>query len=50
MAKVGFAGFHLDQYGAPKYALRADGTPVDLAEAFPALIDAARRRAARARG
>ena len=37
-ANVGFAGFHLDQYGAPKYALRSDGTRVDLAEAFPALI------------
>jgi dextranase len=37
--KVGFRGFHLDQYGAPKDALRADGTRVDLAEAFPALID-----------
>jgi dextranase len=36
---VGFAGFHLDQYGSPKWALRADGTRVDLAEAFPALID-----------
>ena len=39
LAAVGFAGFHLDQYGAPKVALRADGTPVDLADAFPALID-----------
>ncbi len=38
-AQVGFAGFHLDQYGAPKLAFRRDGTPVDLAEAFPALID-----------
>ncbi len=38
-AEVGFSGFHLDQYGAPKYALRADGSSVDLAEAFPALID-----------
>lgn len=37
--RVGFDGFHLDQYGAPKRALRADGTVVDLARAFPALID-----------
>jgi dextranase len=37
--EVGFAGFHLDQYGAPKVALRADGTRVDLAVAFPELID-----------
>jgi len=36
---VGFRGFHLDQYGAPKLALRSDGSLVDLAEAFPALID-----------
>jgi dextranase len=35
----GFAGFHLDQYGQPKRALRADGTVVDLAEAFPALLE-----------
>jgi dextranase len=35
---LGFAGFHLDQYGAPKRALRRDGTEVDLAQAFPALI------------
>jgi dextranase len=37
--EVGFAGFHLDQYGSPKWALRQDGTRVDLVEAFPALID-----------
>jgi dextranase len=35
---AGFAGFHLDQYGSPKWAQRADGTRVDLAEAFAALI------------
>ncbi|MEJ2357618.1 MAG: glycoside hydrolase family 66 protein [Deinococcales bacterium] len=39
MERVGFDGFHLDQYGAPKRAQRADGTVVDLARAFPALID-----------
>jgi dextranase len=39
VAAVGFDGFHLDQYGAPKRALRRDGALVDLAEAFPALID-----------
>lgn len=38
-ASVGFAGFHLDQYGAPKRALRRDGSEVDLARAFPALIE-----------
>lgn len=36
---VGFAGFHLDQYGAPKRAIRQDGTVVDLARGFPFLID-----------
>ncbi len=36
---VGFAGFHLDQYGSPKWAVRADGTRVDLADAFPRLVD-----------
>jgi dextranase len=35
----GFAGFHLDQYGQPKRALRKDGTLVDLADAFPALLE-----------
>jgi dextranase len=38
-AAVGFSGFHLDQYGSPKRALRRDGSLVDLARAFPALID-----------
>jgi dextranase len=37
-AEVGFAGFHLDQYGAPKLAVRRDGRRIDLAEAFPALL------------
>jgi dextranase len=37
--EVGFAGFHLDQYGSPKWAERSDGSLVDLADAFPALID-----------
>lgn len=37
--EMGFAGFHLDQYGWPKHALRSDGSVCDLADAFPALID-----------
>ena len=37
--EVGFAGFHLDQYGSPKWAERSDGSLVDLVDAFPALID-----------
>jgi dextranase len=40
--EAGFAGFHLDQYGAPKLAARSDGTTVDLAVAFPALIERVR--------
>jgi dextranase len=40
--QVGFAGFHLDQFGAPKRAMRIDGKAVDLAEAFPVLIDRVR--------
>jgi len=39
---VGFDGFHLDQYGYPKVALRADGEVVDVAESFVTLIDATR--------
>jgi dextranase len=39
---VGFAGFHLDQYGAPQRALRQDGREVDLADAFPRLIERVR--------
>ena len=37
-------GFHLDQYGWPKFALRSDGAHVDLAAAFPALLAAVRER------
>jgi dextranase len=36
---VAFKGFHLDQYGAPKRALRSDGSVVELEEAFPALLE-----------
>jgi dextranase len=39
VAAVGFAGFHLDQYGQPKRALRKDGALVDLSDAFPALLE-----------
>jgi dextranase len=37
--EVGFDGFHLDQYGWPKRALRADGTVTDLTDTLPALVD-----------
>ncbi len=39
---MGFAGLHLDQYGAPKTALDAAGVPVELAERFPGFIAAVR--------
>lgn len=38
----GFAGFHLDQYGFPRRAVRRDGRVVDLAVAFDTLIRAVR--------
>lgn len=36
--RVGFDGFHLDQYGYPKRAHRPDGRPVDTAASFSTLI------------
>jgi dextranase len=39
---LGFDGFHLDQYGWPKRALRADGALVDVAASFVTLLDAVR--------
>lgn len=38
--EIGFPGFHLDQYGYPKVAMRADGVPVDMAESFATMIGA----------
>lgn len=40
--QVGFQGFHLDQYGYPKYATRADGELIDLSQSFTKMINAAR--------
>ena len=37
--EFGFTAFHLDQYGWPKNALRADGVAVDLAERFPEMLN-----------
>lgn len=37
--EFGFTAFHLDQYGWPKKALRADGVAVDLAERFPQMLN-----------
>lgn len=41
---VGFRGFHLDQYGYPKRAIRPDGTEVDLAASFTTMLGSLRER------
>ncbi len=41
-AALGFDGFHLDQYGYPKRAIRADGDDIDMAASFVTLIGAVR--------
>jgi dextranase len=38
VAETGLAGFHLDQYGYPRRARRADGARVDVAESFATLL------------
>jgi len=42
--RLGFEGFHLDQYGWPRIARRADGTVVDVAASFVTLIGELRSR------
>lgn len=37
--ELGFPAFHLDQYGWPKLASRLDGKAVNLAEAFPIMLN-----------
>jgi dextranase len=46
---LGFDGFHLDQYGYPKFAQRADGVQIDVAESFATLIAFVRTKLASAR-
>lgn len=41
-AAVGFDGYHLDQYGYPKFAVTPDGARVDVAESFARLIEEVR--------
>jgi len=41
-SSLGFDGFHLDQYGYPKLARRADGAIIDLSAAFCRLIETVR--------
>lgn len=38
-AEIGFDGYHLDQYGDPKLALRRDGAVVDVAESFATMLE-----------
>jgi dextranase len=47
--QVGFDGFHLDQYGYPKRALRPDGELVEVAESFVAMIGGVRSQLPEAR-
>lgn len=42
-------GFHLDQYGWPKFATRGDGARVDLSASFVTLLNAVRERMPAAR-
>lgn len=44
LAGTGLHGFHLDQYGWPKIAVRGDGTRVDLANSYVTLLNAIRDR------
>lgn len=39
---IGFDGFHLDQFGYPKTAVRSDGRVIDVAESFVSMIEAVR--------
>ena len=39
---LGFDGFHLDQYGWPKRALRRDGVLVDVGQSFVTMLEAVR--------
>lgn len=36
--EFGFPAFHLDQYGYPRVAMKADGTTIDLTEQFPKML------------
>ena len=41
-ASLGFDGYHLDQYGYPKRAIRADGADIDVAASFVTMIEGVR--------
>lgn len=42
VASIGFDGFHLDQFGYPKTAVRADGLDIDVSASFATLISKVR--------
>ncbi|MFA5919287.1 MAG: glycoside hydrolase family 66 protein [Candidatus Nanopelagicaceae bacterium] len=42
VASIGFDGFHLDQFGYPKAAVRADGLDIDVSASFATLISKVR--------
>lgn len=44
LEQTDLAGFHLDQYGWPKFAHRSDGSSVDLAASFVSLLESLRDR------
>lgn len=41
-AKIGFDGYHLDQFGYPKRAIRADGVDIDVGPSFVRMIEGVR--------
>ncbi|WP_035872354.1 glycoside hydrolase family 66 protein [Cucumibacter marinus] len=47
--ELGFDGFHLDQYGYPKRAVREDGAVIDVTESFCTMIAAVREKLPAAR-
>lgn len=49
MRDTAFRGFHLDQFGWPKFATRGDGERIDLTSSFVRLLDAVRGRLPSAR-
>jgi dextranase len=49
VARVGFDGIHMDQYGFPKWSYDAAGEAVDMGACFPGLIDEAAQRVASTR-
>lgn len=42
VTKIGFDGFHLDQFGNPKTAIRADGVNVNVGASFATMISSVR--------